>query len=105
MFVLKTSLVLLLSEGAAILSVVFTASLTTLSGHSLSYYSRPYLIIPLFYLPAILSMGAIHYWWRQKVLYNVICTCIQLSYCVSCMLMYAICKILIFMYNVVYFIH
>ena len=67
-FVTKTTVVLLLSEVAAMLSAILTALLTTLSGHSLSYYARPYLVIPLFYTPAMLSMGAVQYWWKKKVL-------------------------------------
>ena len=67
LLILKTSGVLLLSEAAALSAGLLTALLTTISGHTLSYYSKPHLVIPLFYVPSVLAMGAVHYWWRRKV--------------------------------------
>ena len=65
--IFKTVAVLLVSEIAAVLAALLSALLTTTADQTLSYYAKPYLVIPLFYIPAVLAMGSVHYWWREKV--------------------------------------
>ena len=46
---------------------LITGLITTLTGNTLSFFARPYMVIPLYYTPTVLGIGAVQYWWRRKV--------------------------------------
>ena len=52
--------VMLLSWLAALLTCLLVAGLLTFLGRSMSYYSQPLLIIPLYAVPAALALGEVH---------------------------------------------
>ena len=46
---------------------LITGLITTLTGNTLSFFARPYMVIPLYYTPTVLGIGAVQYRWRRKV--------------------------------------
>ena len=46
---------------------LITGLITTLTGNTLSFFARPYMVIPLYHTPTVLGIGAVQYWWRRKV--------------------------------------
>ena len=64
---LKSCVVVLVSQIVGILVPIATAVVLQLTGQSMSWFSIPLLAIPLFFLPSLLGIAAVHSWWKNKV--------------------------------------
>ena len=60
-------MVTLLSWLAAVCVTLVTALGLSLIGRSMSWFSRPHLLLPLYIGPALLAMASIHHCWQLKV--------------------------------------
>lgn len=58
--VLASVCVMLVSWLAAVLTAAAVATLLTVLGRSMTWYSQPLLIIPLYVLPSFLALGEVH---------------------------------------------
>lgn len=64
---LKTSLVVLVSQLVGILLPLATAVVLQQAGQSMSWFSTPLLVVPLFFLPSLLGWFLVNKWWRKQV--------------------------------------
>ena len=64
---LKTMLVILLSLAMGLLLPLATALVVQLSGQTMSWFATPLLVVPLYFIPSILSSAATHRWWGNLV--------------------------------------
>lgn len=71
--IILTVPIVIVSIGFGIMCSFFTALITTVTGQTMTYFAHPLLIVPLFYIPTLLGMTWVHYWWRNKVMYMYIC--------------------------------
>ena len=67
MLIITGLVVTLLSWLAAVCVTLVTAMGLSLIGRSMSWFSRPHLLLSLYIGPAILAMASIHHWWQLKV--------------------------------------
>ncbi len=65
--------VLLLSWLAAWGAAILTAVALQLTGHSLSWFSTPTLILLIYVTPSFLAMATVHELWRHRVGYQCVC--------------------------------
>lgn len=72
MIILKSIFIILLSQIVGIVLATSTGIITTIMKQTLSFYAHPLIVIPLFYIPAVLGIALVHYWWRNKVYYRTI---------------------------------
>ena len=87
--VLKAVLVTISSWFAAILVNLVTSLLVTYVGCSMSWFSHPTLLLPLYLSPAFLAMAAVHYSWFTSVRYYCFVSKHESALCVKfCALLY-----------------
>ena len=65
--VLKALAVTILSWVAAIAVNILTALLLDVTGHSMSWFTHTYLLLPLYTIPALLAMAEVHSFWQKMV--------------------------------------
>ena len=65
--VLKAVAVTILSWVAAIAVNILTALLLDVTGHSMSWFTHTYLLLPLYTIPALLAMAEVHSFWQKMV--------------------------------------
>ena len=65
--VARSMAVVMLSIAASFAASVGTALLVHLSGHTLSWYTSSWLLVPLYYAPSLVGMAAVHLWWKRAV--------------------------------------
>lgn len=70
--IFKSIFIILLSQIVGITLATSTGIVTTIMKQTLSFYAHPLIVIPLFYIPSILGIALVHYWWRNKVCYTAI---------------------------------
>ena len=67
--IIKSFPIVVVSLVTGIVSAICTGILTTLFNKTLTYYSNQLFAILLYYIPNILGMYTVHYWWKIKVQY------------------------------------